>query len=178
MQEDLADYYIGIVSFGIDYPGLRANTAKETYGYTDCPYPDSTSGYPDAGEVREYLESCADHFGLYGHIKFNCEVVHLVETGNGGKQGFNLTVRSTADRDNKDDYEFSFVVICSGPFPCLRCRTFPERRLSRAWYAIRVNGLTPLSQMLSGWSSQAPANLLSIVPHGQPGKGRSNDALP
>ena len=98
------------------YPGLRANTAKETYGYTDYPYPASTGGYPDAAEVREYLESYAEHFGLYRHIKFDSEVVHLAAINNNGKQGFKLTVYSTADHNNKADYEFAFVLICSGAF--------------------------------------------------------------
>ena len=117
----------GVWAVSRAYPGLRANTAKETYGYTDYPYPDSTSGYPDAGEVREYLESYADHFDLYRNIKFNCEVVHLADISNNGKQGFNLTVRSTADHNNKDDYECSFVVICSGAFSMPSMPDFPGK---------------------------------------------------
>ena len=117
----------GVWAVSRAYPGLRANTAKETYGYTDYPYPETTSGYPDAEEVREYLESYAEQFGLYCHIKFNCEVAHLADINNNGKRGFNLTVRSTAAHDNKNDYEFSFVVICSGAFSLPLMPDFPGK---------------------------------------------------
>ena len=118
----------GVWAVARTYPGLRANTAKETYGLTDYPYPESTSGYPDAEEVREHLESYANHFGLYRHIQFNREVVHLAAVDNHAEQGFTLTVRSTADHNNKDDYVFSFVVICSGAFSTPLIPDFPGRQ--------------------------------------------------
>ena len=118
------------------YPGLRANTAKETYSLTDYPYPASTSGYPVAEEVRAHLESYADHFGLYPHIRFNSEVVHLVELNGEGGQGFRLTVRSTADdrmedHEKQDTHEFAFVLICSGAFSTPFMPDLPGREAYR-----------------------------------------------
>ena len=118
------------------YPGLRANTAKETYSLTDYPYPASTSGYPVAEEVRAHLESYADHFGLYPHIRFNSEVVHLVELNGDGRQGFNMTVRSTADdrkedHEKQDTHEFAFVLICSGAFSTPFMPDLPGREAYR-----------------------------------------------
>ena len=104
----------GVWALSRAYPGLRANTAKETYSLTDYPYPASTSGYPVAEEVRAHLESYADHFGLHPHIKFNNEVVRLAEINGNGKQGFTLTVRSTTDDNKEYNHEFAFVLICSG----------------------------------------------------------------
>ena len=106
----------GVWALSRAYPGLRANTAKETYSLTDYPYPASTSGYPVAEEVRAHLESYADHFGLHPHIKFNNEVVRLAEINGNGKQGFTLTVRSMSDDNKEYNHEFAFVLICSGAF--------------------------------------------------------------
>ena len=109
------------------YPGLRANTAKETYSLSDYPYPASTNGYPDAAEVRAHLESYADNFGLRPHLRFNSEVVLLTEVNDDDRQGFTLTVRSTLDDNKQDQYEFAFVVICSGAFSTPLIPHFPGR---------------------------------------------------
>jgi dimethylaniline monooxygenase (N-oxide forming) len=39
------------------YPGLRTNNTKQTYEFSDHPYPDDTELSPRADEVRSYLES-------------------------------------------------------------------------------------------------------------------------
>jgi dimethylaniline monooxygenase (N-oxide forming) len=98
------------------YPGLRANTAKETYSLTDYPYPASTSGYPEAEEVRQHLESYADHFGVRPCIKFNSEITSLSTNEKDGESKFSMTVCSSKDRNETEVYEFPFVVICSGAF--------------------------------------------------------------
>ena len=38
------------------YPGLRTNNTKQTYEFSDHPYPDDTELSPRADEVRSYLE--------------------------------------------------------------------------------------------------------------------------
>ena len=128
-------YLGGVWARSRAYPELRANTAKETYSLTDYPYPETTSGYPVAEEVRAHLESYADHFGLYPHIRFNSEVVHLAERDDNGRQGFSMTARSTADDDKResreDTHEFSFVVICSGAFSTPFMPDFPGREAFR-----------------------------------------------
>ena len=121
----------GVWALSRAYPGLRANTAKETYSLTDYPYPASTSGYPVAEEVRAHLESYADHFGLYPHISFNSEVVRLAEIDDGGMQGFRITVRSTADDNKEDNHEFAFVAICSGAFSAPFMPDLPGRESFR-----------------------------------------------
>ncbi len=76
------------------YPGLRANTAKETYAFSDYPYPETVDGYPYAEDVRNYLESYADHFNIRENIRFDSEVIQLAEAD--AKPGFDITV-DTAD---------------------------------------------------------------------------------
>jgi serine/threonine protein kinase len=46
------------------YPGLRTNNTKQTYEFSDHPYPDDTELSPRADQVRSYLESYADRFGI------------------------------------------------------------------------------------------------------------------
>ena len=121
----------GVWALSRAYPGLRANTAKETYSLTDYPYPRSTSGYPIAEEVRAHLESYADHFGLYPHIRFNSEVVRLEEIDDNGRQGFSMTVRSKADVNEEESrehtHEFAYVLICSGAFSTPMMPDLPGR---------------------------------------------------
>lgn len=78
----------GVWTASRTYPGLRANNSKQTYGFSDFPYPDSVAPYPEAEEIRNYLESYADHFTIRPHIRFNCEVTNLIETASHTKPGF------------------------------------------------------------------------------------------
>ena len=147
----------GVWALSRAYPGLRANTAKETYSLTDYPYPASTSGYPVAEEVRAHLESYAGHFGLYPHISFNSEVVRLEETDDGGRQGFSMTVRSTADdrkegQENQDTHEFAYVIICSGAFSTPLMLDLPGRESFRG-----------LVRHSSEWTHPAVADVRRVV---------------
>ena len=146
----------GVWALSRAYPGLRANTAKETYSLTDYPYPASTSGYPVAEEVRAHLESYADHFGLYPHISFNSEVVRLEETDDGGRQGFSMTVRSRADVNEQESrehtYEFAYVLICSGAFSTPLMLDLPGRESFRG-----------LVRHSSEWTHPAVADVRRVV---------------
>ena len=147
----------GVWALSRAYPGLRANTAKETYSLTDYPYPASTSGYPVAEEVRAHLESYADNFGLNPHISFNSEVVRLEEIDDGGRQGFSMTVRSTADnrkedQDKRDTHEFAYVIICSGAFSTPLMLDLPGRETYRG-----------LVRHSSEWTHPAVADVRRVV---------------
>ena len=117
----------GVWAVSRTYPGLRANTAKETYGLTDYPYPESTSGYPEAEEVRQHLESYAEHFGVRPHIKFNAEITSLSAIEKDRESGFSMTVCSSNNRNETQSYEFPFVVICSGAFSTPNIPNLPGR---------------------------------------------------
>ena len=52
------------------YPSLRTNNPRETYHFSDHPYPPSTNDYPTAEQVRDYLHSYAERFGVADHIRF------------------------------------------------------------------------------------------------------------
>ena len=148
----------GVWALSRAYPGLRANTAKETYSLTDYPYPASTSGYPVAEEVRAHLESYAEHFGLYQHISFNREVVRLAEVDDDGdRQGFTMTVRSTAEdyEENQgvgDTHEFAYVIVCSGAFSTPLMPDLPGRDTYRG-----------LVRHSSEWTHPAVADVRRVV---------------
>ena len=146
----------GVWALSRAYPGLRANTAKETYSLTDYPYPASASGYPVAEEVRAHLESYAEHFGLNPRIRFNSEVVRLAEVDVDGRQGFSMTLRSTAD-DGKDEnreetHEFAYVLICSGAFSTPMMPDLPGRETYRG-----------LVRHSSEWTHPALADVRRVV---------------
>jgi dimethylaniline monooxygenase (N-oxide forming) len=115
----------GVWTASRTYPGLRANNSKQTYGFSDYPYPDSVAAYPEADEIRNYLESYADHFAIRSHIRFNCEVTNLVEAGEDTSPGFQVTVRSTDDVDSFETLHLPYVVICNGPFSAANLPDFP-----------------------------------------------------
>ena len=105
----------GVWTASRTYPGLRANNAKENYCFSDYSYPESTNGYPYAHEIRNYLESYADHFDIRPCIRFNCEVTHLATSEANAKSGFELTIGAGGE-NAPETLHFPFVVICNGPF--------------------------------------------------------------
>ena len=68
------------------YPGLRTNNCKYTYAFSDFPYPESVDVFPQADQVRAYLESYADHFGIRSRIIFNRQVNRIARSGAIGRE--------------------------------------------------------------------------------------------
>src|SRR5512147_1558982 len=67
----------GVWSSSRTYPGLRTNNPRETYEFSDYPFPETTDDFPSAEQVRSYLKSYAVHFGLIPLIRFSTEVVSV-----------------------------------------------------------------------------------------------------
>jgi len=53
----------GVWSPSRTYPGLCANNTRDTYAFSDHPYPPTAGMFPSAEQVRDYLGSYADRFG-------------------------------------------------------------------------------------------------------------------
>jgi dimethylaniline monooxygenase (N-oxide forming) len=101
------------------YPGLRTNNPRETYAFSDFPYPETVDEFPTAGQVREYLKSYVEHFGLGPHLRLSTEVVSVsrrAPDGQGRKSRFRVTVRPTQDPAAAETCDFDFVVVCNGVF--------------------------------------------------------------
>lgn len=57
------------------YPGLRAQSSKHTYHFSDYPMPADYPTVPDGQQMQEYLEGYVRHFGFGDTLRLNTEVV-------------------------------------------------------------------------------------------------------
>jgi len=97
------------------YPGLRTNNAKQTYAFSDFPYPDEVGVYPYAADVRQYLESYADNFDIRQCIKFNHEIVNVTHSSDGSDR-LTVTYNSTDKSEELITNDFDKVIVCNGVF--------------------------------------------------------------
>lgn len=56
------------------YKSLHLNSEAKVTAYRDFPFPKESALYPDHRQVRQYLESYANTFGVRPHIRFNARV--------------------------------------------------------------------------------------------------------
>ncbi len=108
----------GVWAASRTYPGLRANNPRETYAFTDFPYPETADEFPTAEQIRSYLESYVDRFGIRPLLRLSTEVVSVSRTpsGNGADPRFRVTVRPTGGFGATETSNFDFVVVCNGVF--------------------------------------------------------------
>lgn len=57
-----------------DYPNLRVDVPSLFYSYSFAPNPEWSDHYPTRDELQEYVETCADSYGVTEHIRFGREV--------------------------------------------------------------------------------------------------------
>ena len=99
------------------YLGLRANNPRETYEFSEFPYPKSADDYPTAAQVRDYLDSFVETFELRPLIRISSEVLAVSRTkGEKGRHGFHVSVRSDREGAAAEEHDFDFVVVCNGVF--------------------------------------------------------------
>ncbi|MGW4117714.1 flavin-containing monooxygenase [Nocardia sp. NPDC004711] len=91
------------------YPGLRTNNSRDTYAYADHPYPESAEVFPTAAQVRDYLASYVERFGLSPLLRLSTEVIRVSEVD----EGFELKI---CGPDGVEELRFDFVVVCAGVF--------------------------------------------------------------
>jgi dimethylaniline monooxygenase (N-oxide forming) len=106
----------GVWTAARTYPGLRANNPRETYAFSDHPYPAEADDFPSAEQIRVYLESYAARFRLRGTIHFCSEVTEVSRESNpGGEIGFRVLVRRV-ESVSPEAWQFDFVAVCNGVF--------------------------------------------------------------
>jgi cation diffusion facilitator CzcD-associated flavoprotein CzcO len=108
----------GVWASSRTYPGLRANNPRETYAFSDYPYPGTADDFPTAEQVRSYLGSYADHFGLRPLIRLSTEVVSVksISAPPGAAPKFEVVIRNIGANGTTDKLHFDFVVVCNGVF--------------------------------------------------------------
>lgn len=57
------------------YPGLRAQSSKHTYRFSDHPMPADCPVVPDGRQMQEYLRGYAHRFGIADRVRLRTEVV-------------------------------------------------------------------------------------------------------
>jgi thioredoxin reductase len=101
----------GVWAASRTYPGLRANNSRESYAFSDCPYPDTADEFPTAEQIRAYLNGYTDRFGLRSLIRLSTEVVYVTRAA---AQRYQVLVRPRGG--DQTAVEFDFVVVCNGVF--------------------------------------------------------------
>ena len=80
------------------WPGMRTNTSRHLTAFGDFPVPDDHALHPFAEQIKSYLESYADSFGVTDRIRFGHRVRAL-------RPGWFV-----------DDEPFDAVIVASGRF--------------------------------------------------------------
>jgi len=94
------------------YPGIRTQSPRSLYRYTDLDYPDDCPEWPSGGDVRRYLQRYAKTHDLMRLVRFGSTVVSMKEVEE--RDGWALTVHSSASYSYT--MEFDFVAVCTGTF--------------------------------------------------------------
>lgn len=101
-----------------NYPGLTIQSPRDTYAFPDYPMPASYPEWPTAEQMRNYLASYAEHFGITPKIRFQTEVTQIkrktTET-----PGWLVSIQfrdQVSGQITQEQLEFDFVVVCTGTF--------------------------------------------------------------
>lgn len=90
------------------YPGAECDIPSALYSYSFEPYAEWPNKWSHQPVILDYLEHCADRFGVRPHIRFRTEVAALHHTADDG-----WLVTSTGDEGRVDE-AFDAVVSATG----------------------------------------------------------------
>ena len=102
-----------------NYRSLRVLEPKWVYGYPDWPWPRETPLFPPAKDVRNYLASYAEHFGIRNCIRLNSRIVEATLTGDGQ---WRIFAERNGERENAD---YDYFVIAPGMFNLKKTSDWP-----------------------------------------------------
>jgi len=121
----------GVWAASRTYPGLRANNSRESYAFSDYPYPETADDFPTAEQIRAYLGAYADRFGLRSLIRLSTQVVSVTRVPATHGTADKLLVRLSCGSEITETLEFDFVVVCNGVFSEPQIPQFDGRELFR-----------------------------------------------
>ena len=87
------------------YPGVRLQSSRDEYRYSDFDWPQKPDVNPTAEQVRDYLTAAIAPFGLA--LRLSHEVAAMTETADGWLLKLNTP-------DGSREEAFGFVVISTG----------------------------------------------------------------
>lgn len=108
----------GVWEKSCSYPEVTLQNTRDTYRFSDYPMPESYPEWPTGEQVRNYLYSYAQDFGVIGKIKFQTEVIDVAKNP-GVNSGWLVSIKEKDANSNDTKiktYEFDFVVVCNGQF--------------------------------------------------------------
>lgn len=94
------------------YPGVKTQSSRDLYRFTDLDYSEDTPEWPSGKAVLSYLDSYIKKHGLEQHCRLNTEVVAMERVEKGGW----LLVTQTSGSSHVEKNHFDFVVIATGTF--------------------------------------------------------------
>jgi len=100
------------------YPELTSQNTSDTYCFSDYPMPKSYPEWPSAAQIRDYLESYAQHFGVIEKIRFETEVINVSRKSE-TQSTWIVTIKTKYPHGietKEESHEFDFVVVCNGTF--------------------------------------------------------------
>jgi dimethylaniline monooxygenase (N-oxide forming) len=106
----------GVWSESRTYPGLRANNPRETYAFSDFPFPPGVDEFPTAEQIRTWLDAYIDHFGIRPVVRTSTEVVSVARNTDEHAPGKRFRVVVRSDGARPEPRHFDFVVVCNGVF--------------------------------------------------------------
>lgn len=80
------------------YRSLHIDTSKHQLSFKDFPMPDAYPDFPHHTQIKDYLDSYADAFGLREHIEFENGVVHAERLPAAEGGGWRLETQRTGTR--------------------------------------------------------------------------------
>jgi dimethylaniline monooxygenase (N-oxide forming) len=104
----------GVWSPARRYPGVRLQTKRQHYAFSDFPMPPHYPEFPTGQQVYEYLCAYATRFGVDRAIRFRTEVRSVVPRPD-SLPGWRVQVRDLAT-GGESASDFDFVIVCNGVF--------------------------------------------------------------
>lgn len=115
----------GVWSASRRYPGLTTQNVRDTYAFSDFPYPADYPAWPSGEQVQRYLEAYVRHFGFERQVQLNSEVVATRERTDGWEVDI---VRGGA----RSTHAFDWLMVCNGIFSQPFVPPYPGRDVFEA----------------------------------------------
>src|SRR5579862_6022742 len=107
------------------YPGVRLQTTRQCYSFSDFPMPSDYPEFPSGRQMYDYLQAYANHFGLSERIHVKSRVTGIARSPQAGA-GRRVLVQDLATGDEAS-HDFDFVVVCNGIFSAPQIPQIPGR---------------------------------------------------
>ncbi|MBV6626500.1 MAG: NAD(P)-binding domain-containing protein [Rivularia sp. (in: Bacteria)] len=105
----------GVWEKSSSYPNVTTQSSRHTYCFSDYPMPEDYPEWPSGEQVRKYLQSYADHFGVSERITFQAEVTDIYRKTEEALWVVSFKINNQ-DKVEEKNQEFDFVLVCNGTF--------------------------------------------------------------